>query len=173
MLWIMPCYAKTLQSCPTLRDPMDCSSAGSSVHGIPQARILEWAAISYSRGPSQTRDGTHVSCLLPWQVGSLPLGPAGRPCSGSHGQTDIGASRGCEPTCPSLPGPQPSPGPPRASSSSLKACFPSLVAEPSLILSQQRPFPFLLGRLSHPRVKLNAFDAIFQYNWEHFERKLD
>ena len=85
---IMPCYAKTLQSCPALCDPMDCSAAGSSVHGIPQARILEWAAISFSRGPSQPRDGTHVSCLLPWQVGSLPLGPAGRPCSGPRGQTN-------------------------------------------------------------------------------------
>ena len=37
------------QSCPTLCDPMDCSSLGSSVHGILQARILEWAAISLSR----------------------------------------------------------------------------------------------------------------------------
>ena len=37
------------QSCPTLCDPMDCSPPGSSVHGILQARILEWAAISFSR----------------------------------------------------------------------------------------------------------------------------
>ena len=38
------------QSCPTLCDPMDCSPPGSSVHGIFQARILEWVAISFSRG---------------------------------------------------------------------------------------------------------------------------
>ena len=38
-----------IQSCPTLCDPMDCSLPGSSVHGISQARILEWIAISYSR----------------------------------------------------------------------------------------------------------------------------
>ena len=38
------------QSCPTLCNPMDCSPPGSSVHGIFQARILEWVAISYSRG---------------------------------------------------------------------------------------------------------------------------
>ena len=38
------------QSCPTLCDPMDCSPPGSSVHGISQARILEWVAISFSRG---------------------------------------------------------------------------------------------------------------------------
>ena len=38
------------QSCPTLCDPVDCSPPGSSVHGILQARILEWVAISFSRG---------------------------------------------------------------------------------------------------------------------------
>ena len=37
------------QSCPTLRDPMDCSPPGSSVHGIFQARVLEWGAIAFSR----------------------------------------------------------------------------------------------------------------------------
>ena len=41
-----------IQSCLTLCDPMDCSLLGSSVHGILQARILEWVAISYSRGSS-------------------------------------------------------------------------------------------------------------------------
>ena len=41
-------HAKLLQSCPTLRDPMDSSPPGSSVHGILQARILEWAAMSFS-----------------------------------------------------------------------------------------------------------------------------
>ena len=44
--------AKSLQSYPTLCNPMDCSLPGSSVHGILQARILEWAAISSSRGSS-------------------------------------------------------------------------------------------------------------------------
>ena len=42
--------AKLLQLCPTLCDPTDCSLPGSSVHGILQARILEWVAISSSRG---------------------------------------------------------------------------------------------------------------------------
>ena len=55
-----------IQSCPTLCDPMDCSPPGSSVHGISQARILEWVAISLSRGPSQPRDGTRVSCIGSW-----------------------------------------------------------------------------------------------------------
>ena len=42
---------------------MDCSLPGSSVHGIFQARTLEWVAISFSRGSSQPRDGTHISCI--------------------------------------------------------------------------------------------------------------
>ena len=43
--------AKSLQSCPTLRDPVDCSSPGSSVHGIFQARVLEWGATAFSVHP--------------------------------------------------------------------------------------------------------------------------
>ena len=46
------------QSCWTLWDPVDCSPPGSSVHGILQARILEWVAMPSSRGSSQPRDGT-------------------------------------------------------------------------------------------------------------------
>ena len=42
---------------------MDCSPRGSSVYGISQARILEWVAISYSRGSSRPRNRTHVSCI--------------------------------------------------------------------------------------------------------------
>ena len=49
--------------CPSLCDHMDCSSPGSSVHGILQARILEWGAIPFSRGPSWPRDQTQVSCI--------------------------------------------------------------------------------------------------------------
>ena len=51
------------QSCPTLCDPMDCSPPGSFVHGILQARILEWVAMPFSRGSSQSRDRTCVSYL--------------------------------------------------------------------------------------------------------------
>ena len=40
--------SEVAQSCPTLSDPMDCSPPGSSVHGILQARVLEWAAIAFS-----------------------------------------------------------------------------------------------------------------------------
>ena len=53
---------------------MDYSPPGPSVHGIPQARILEWVAIFPSRGSSQPRDWTHLSwCHLHWQASSLPL----------------------------------------------------------------------------------------------------
>ena len=50
------------QSCPTLCDPMNYSPLGSSVHGILQARVLEWVAIPFSRGSSQLRDQTQFSC---------------------------------------------------------------------------------------------------------------
>ena len=50
------------QSCPTLCDPMDCSPPRSSVLEIFHTRILEWVAISFSRGSSQPRDRTQVTC---------------------------------------------------------------------------------------------------------------
>ena len=50
--------SEVAQSCPTLCDPMDCSLPGSSAHGIFQTRVLEWVAISVSRGSSQPRDLT-------------------------------------------------------------------------------------------------------------------
>ena len=53
------------QSCPTLCDPMDCSLRGSYIHGIFEARVLEWVAISFSRGSSRLRDRTRVSDTLP------------------------------------------------------------------------------------------------------------
>ena len=49
-------FSTCTQPCPTLCDPMDCNLPGSSAHRVCQARILEWVAISYSRGPSQPRD---------------------------------------------------------------------------------------------------------------------
>ena len=55
--------AKSLQSSPILYDRMDSNPPGSSVHGILQARTLEWVAIPFSRGSSRPRDGTRVSCI--------------------------------------------------------------------------------------------------------------
>ena len=51
------------QLCLTLCDPMDCNPPSSSVHGILQARLLKWVAIPFSRGSSQPRDRTQVSCI--------------------------------------------------------------------------------------------------------------
>ena len=64
------------QSCPTLRDPKACSPPGSSVHGILQVRILEWAAMHSSRAIFPTQ-GLNLSllCLLHRQADSLPLAP--------------------------------------------------------------------------------------------------
>ena len=55
--------SEVAQSCLTLCDSMDCNLPGSSIHGIFQARVLEWVAISSSRGSSQPRDWTQVSCI--------------------------------------------------------------------------------------------------------------
>ena len=55
------CQSKVAHLCPTLCDPMDCSLPGSSIHRIFQARILEWAAISFSLGSSRPRDQTQGS----------------------------------------------------------------------------------------------------------------
>ena len=69
--------AKSLQSCPTLCNPMDYNLPGSSVHGILQARILERAAMPFSRGIFPTQ-GSNLH-LQHWQVSSLPLAPPGKP----------------------------------------------------------------------------------------------
>ena len=73
--------AKSLQSRPTLCDPMDHSLPGSSVHGILQAKILEWVAISSSRGSSRPRDRA-LSLMSPALAGGfffffLPPAPRG------------------------------------------------------------------------------------------------
>ena len=69
------------KSYPTLCDPMDCSLPGSSVHGIPQARILEWVALPFSRGSSQPRDQTQVSHII---CDSLWAEPPGKPPKGGR-----------------------------------------------------------------------------------------
>ena len=55
--------SEVAQLCPTLCNPMDCNLPGSPVHGIFQARVLEWVAISFSRRSSQPRDQTQVSSI--------------------------------------------------------------------------------------------------------------
>ena len=70
-------HAKSLQSGVTLYDPMDCSLPESFVHGILQARILEWVVIPFSRGSSWPRDRTHVSYAS--CTGRRVLVPPGKP----------------------------------------------------------------------------------------------
>ena len=60
--WVLVCVL-VVQLCPTLCDPMYCNPLGCSIHGILQARILEWVAIPFSRGSSLPRDQTQVSCI--------------------------------------------------------------------------------------------------------------
>ena len=55
------CESEVAQSCPTLSDPMECSPPGSSVHGIFQARLLEWVASAFSGEYSRLKDQSHVS----------------------------------------------------------------------------------------------------------------
>ena len=64
IVWL--CCCLVAKSCLTHCNPIDCSPPGSSVHGVFQARILEWVAISFARRFSRPRDGTSVSCLGRW-----------------------------------------------------------------------------------------------------------
>ena len=66
ILFYYCCCCLVTQSCLTLCEPMNCSPPASSVHGILQARILEWVALSFSRGSSQPRDWTHISWIGRW-----------------------------------------------------------------------------------------------------------
>ena len=83
--WISEFNSSTLvlvaQLCPTLCDPLDCSPPGSSLHGrILQAGILEWVAIPLRQGTFPTQESNlRLLCLLPWQAGSLPVAPPGKP----------------------------------------------------------------------------------------------
>ena len=60
--------SEVAQLWPTLCDPMNCSPPGSSVYGILQARVLEWAAISFAKGYSQPRDWTQVSHIADFTI---------------------------------------------------------------------------------------------------------
>ena len=63
ILLLLESESEVAQLCPTLWDPVDCSLPGSSIHGISQARILEWVAISFSGGSCWPREWIRVSCI--------------------------------------------------------------------------------------------------------------
>ena len=81
LLLLMLCshvHARLLQSCPALCDPMDCRPPGSSVHGILQARTLEWIA-TCSSGDIPDPGTELVSLMAPALAGTLPLVPPEKP----------------------------------------------------------------------------------------------
>ena len=78
------CVCEVTQSCPTLCDPMDCSLPGSSFHGILQARVLEWVAISFSQKKTRSKtfmkgrqegkfNSKTVSSHRKWRCCHLPI----------------------------------------------------------------------------------------------------
>ena len=78
-------FSSVAQSCPTLCDPMDYT-----VHGILQARILEWGAFPFSRGSSQPRDRSQVSCITEsCNADSLPAEPQGKPKNTGAGSLSL------------------------------------------------------------------------------------
>ena len=76
LLYLKKEKSEVAQSCPTVCNPVDCSLPGFSIHGILQARILEWGAISFSRGSFQPKDRTWVSCIAGRR---FTLKPPGKP----------------------------------------------------------------------------------------------
>ena len=70
------CCSLFAQSCPTLCNPIDCSPPDFPVHRISQAKILEWVAISFSRGSFRSRDHTCISCIA---GGFFTTEPPGKP----------------------------------------------------------------------------------------------
>ena len=72
-------FSSVAQSCPTLCEPMDCDPSGSSVHGILQARILEWVAMSSARRSSWARDRTQSSVSPALAGGFFTTVPPGKP----------------------------------------------------------------------------------------------
>ena len=82
--------AQSLQFCPTSCDLMDCSLPNSSVHGIFQARILEWVVRPSSRASSQHRDQTWVSCIA---GGFFSPEPPGEPLSGGGNSFQVTEKR--------------------------------------------------------------------------------
>ena len=76
--WILGSLAQPLSCVLFFCDPMHSSPPGSSLHGISQARVLEWVPMSSSRGSSQPRDWTRVSCIGRW-MDSFITEPLGKP----------------------------------------------------------------------------------------------
>ena len=83
-------HAKLLQSCPILCDHMDCSTPGSAVHGYSPGKNtgVDCHALLQGIFPTQGLN-LHLSHLLHWQEGSLPLAPAGKPVRGEYSEVKV------------------------------------------------------------------------------------
>ena len=111
-VWDMKVKVLVAQPCLSLCNPMNCSPPGSSVHGIPQARILEWVATPFSRGSSWPRPRTWVSCIAGrfstiWVTREAPMGYEENPICWKDTLQDTRLERYTEITRrgPHLPGP--------------------------------------------------------------------
>ena len=123
---------------------MDCSPQGSSVHGILQARILEWAAISFFRGSSWPRDWTQVFCifreiLCHWAIKEAPMHVVQFSCSVMSDSLRSHELQHARPPCPS-----PSPGVHSNSCPSSQWCHPAISSSvipcpQSLLVSESFP----------------------------------
>ena len=81
------------QSCPTPRDPMDCSPPGSSIHGIFQARVLEWGAIAFSENPMNSMKRQNDRILKE----ELPRSVGAQNSTGDQGRNNSRKNEGMEP----------------------------------------------------------------------------
>ena len=91
----MEVCCSVVKSCPILFDPMGYSLPGSSLHGILQARTLEWIAISFCRESSLPRDWTHIACIGSWILyqGVTREGPSGGSLSIKHWRAIISVKK--------------------------------------------------------------------------------
>jgi len=93
------CVRSGAQSGLTFCDPMDCSSPSSSVHRIFQARVVEWVAISYSRGSSWPKHWAHISCIsylskwILYHLRSLKVGFSSQCGEGKHNPIHPGSEK--------------------------------------------------------------------------------
>ena len=97
-------YVKIALSCPTLCEPMDCNWAGSSVHGVLQARILEWVAISFSRESFPARNWTQISFTAGRFFTVWATRKAQRKVSVQFSSVAQSCPTLCDPMNPSMPG---------------------------------------------------------------------
>ena len=91
-MWVCP---QSLQSCPTLQ-PHGRQPPGSSAHGIPQARMLQWVAMPSSRGSSWPRDWTRITCMAGRVLTAEPLGRPNNKHECLVSETDLVKPPGCD-----------------------------------------------------------------------------